>query len=220
MGRILGRVGRIRVKSMSFQPIKDIADLEALYGTPGQASVVKVAHRLIEEYLQLIQASPFFALASVGAEGLDCSPRGELGGAFAVHDEKTIIIPDRRGNNRLDSLRNIVGNPEIAMLFLIPGSHTTIRLNGTAIVTADDALLEAHQRDGKRPRSAIVVTIREIYTQCGRAVLRAGLWNPNNHVDLDKLPTPGDVLKAQTNGQIDGTDYDANWADRAAKTMW
>ena len=205
---------------MSFEPIKDIAVLEALYGTPGQASVVKVADRLTAEYLQLIQASPFFALATVSPEGLDCSPRGELGGAFTVHDEKTIIIPDRRGNNRLDSLRNIVANPEIAMLFLIPGSHTTIRLNGTAIVTADTALLKAHERDGKLPRSAIIVTIREIYTQCGRAVLRAGLWEQQNHVDLNKLPTPGDVLKAQSNGQIDGAEYDSEWSGRAAKTMW
>ncbi|MEM9574860.1 MAG: pyridoxamine 5'-phosphate oxidase family protein [Pseudomonadota bacterium] len=205
---------------MSFEPIVDIAALEGLYGTPGQASVVKVADRLTNEYSKLIQASPFFALGSVGPEGLDCSPRGELGGAFAIHDEKTIIIPDRRGNNRLDSLRNIVVNPEIAMLFLIPGSHTTIRLNGTAIVTADAELLAANERDGKLPRSVIVVTIREIYTQCGRAVLRAGLWDAENHVDLASLPTPGDVLKAQTDGEIDGKEYDANWAGRAAKSMW
>ncbi|MEM8540774.1 MAG: pyridoxamine 5'-phosphate oxidase family protein [Pseudomonadota bacterium] len=205
---------------MSYEPIVDIAALEALYGTPGQASVVKVADRLTNEYAKLIQASPFFALASVGPEGLDCSPRGELGGAFTIHDEKTIIVPDRRGNNRLDSLRNIVVNPEIAMLFLIPGSHTTIRLNGTAIVTADAELLAANERDGTLPRSVIVVTIREIYTQCGRAVLRAGLWDAENHVDLANIPTPGDVLKAQTGGEIDGKEYDANWAGRAAKSMW
>lgn len=220
MGRVFGGIARGGIEPMNYHPIKDIASLEALYGTPGQASVVKVADRLTPEYAKLIQASPFFALASVGLEGLDCSPRGELGGAFKIHDDKTIIIPDRRGNNRLDSLRNIVGNPEIAMLFLIPGSHTTIRLNGTAIVTADAALLAAHERDGKLPRSAIVVTIREIYTQCGRAVLRAGLWDKANHVDLATLPTPGDVLKAQTGGQIDGEEYDANWAGRAAKSMW
>lgn len=205
---------------MSFKPIERIADLEALYGTPSQASLVKVANRLTDEYRKLIQASPFFTLASVGPEGVDCSPRGELGGAFAIYDDKTIIIPDRRGNNRLDSLRNIVSNPQIAMLFLIPGSHTTIRLNGTAIVTADRALLEAHKRDGKLPRSAIVVTIREIYTQCGRAILRAGLWDTENRVDLKALPTPGDVLKAQTSGTIDGAQYDAEWQSRSSKTMW
>ncbi len=205
---------------MSFEPIANIDDLEALYGTPGEASVVKVAQQLTPEYRKLIEASPFFALASVGPDGLDCSPRGELGGAFSVHDEKTIIIPDRRGNNRLDTLRNIVSNPQIALMFLIPGSHTTIRLNGTAIVTANKSLLEAHERDGKLPRAAIIVTIREIYTQCGRAVLRAGLWNPENHVDLGDLPTPGDVLRAQTDGRIDGAEYDANWSGRAAKTMW
>lgn len=205
---------------MSFEPIENIIDLEALYGKPGEASVVKVADRLTDEYRKLIQASPFFALASVGPDGVDCSPRGELGGAFTIHDDRTVIIPDRRGNNRLDSLRNIVANPEIALLFLIPGSHTTIRLNGTAIVTADKALLDSQERDGKLPRSAIVITIREIYTQCGRAILRAGLWDPINHVDINNLPTPGDVLRAQTAGRIDGTQYDADWAGRAEKTMW
>lgn len=128
---------------MSFDPITTIEDLETLYGSPGEASLVKVANRLTPQYRALIDASPFFALATAGPEGLDCSPRGERGNAFQVLDEKTIVIPDRRGNNRLDSLRNIVANPEIAMLFLIPGSHTTIRLNGTAIVTADQALLDA-----------------------------------------------------------------------------
>lgn len=205
---------------MSFKPISTIEDLEALYGTPGEASIVKVADRLTPEYQKLIEASPFFALATAGSEGLDCSPRGERGNAFQVQDNKTIVIPDRRGNNRLDSLRNIVANPEIAMLFLIPGSHTTVRLNGTAIVTADEQLLKGNERDGKLPRSAIVVTIREIYTQCGRAVLRAGLWDPSNYPKLDDVPTPGDILRAQTKGRIDGAQYDVEWPDRAAKTMW
>lgn len=205
---------------MSFEALKDVAALEALYGAVGEASQIKVADRLTREYRALIEASPFFALATAGPEGLDCSPRGERGGAFFIHDEKTIIIPDRRGNNRIDSLHNIVRNREVAMLFLIPGSLTTIRLNGTAIVTKDAALLESMERDGKLPRSAIVVTLREVYTQCGRAVLRADLWNSDHFVDPKSIPSPGDVLKAQTDGRIDGADYDAQWAGRAEKTMW
>ncbi|WP_018688190.1 pyridoxamine 5'-phosphate oxidase family protein [Ahrensia kielensis] len=205
---------------MSFEAVKDVATLEELYGVPGQASQVKVAHSLTAEYRALIEASPFFALATAGPEGLDCSPRGELGGAFIIHDDKTIIIPDRRGNNRMDSLRNIVRNPEIAMLFLIPGSLTTIRLNGTAIVTTDEELLKSMERDGKLPRSAVVVSLREIYTQCGRAVLRAGLWDPETYVDPAAIPSTGDVLKAQTQGAFEGKAYDEEWAGRAEKTMW
>ncbi|WP_420578826.1 pyridoxamine 5'-phosphate oxidase family protein [Oceaniradius stylonematis] len=205
---------------MMFQAIDDIAALEALYGTPGEASLAKVATRITTEYRRLLEASPFFTLASVGPEGLDCSPRGEAGGAFTIHDDKTLIIPDRRGNNRIDTLRNIVRDPRVAFCFLIPGSKTTVRLNGTAIVTADADLLASMERDGQRPRSAIVVTIGEIYTQCGRAVMRAGLWDPARHVEPGSIPTPGDVLAAQTDGGIDGRAYDEAWPDRAAKTMW
>ena len=205
---------------MSFDPVTDIEELETHYGTPGQASIVKVADKLTKEYRTLISASPFFALASAGPEGLDCSPRGERGGAFQIVDDKTLIIPDRRGNNRLDTLRNIVRNPQVAMLFLIPGSITTVRLNGTAIVTVDKDLLSSLERDSKAPRSAVVVTIREIYTQCGRAVLRAGLWDPTSYVEPGQIPSPGDVLNAQTKGEIDGKEYDAQWPDRANATMW
>jgi PPOX class probable FMN-dependent enzyme len=203
-----------------FVPVSTEAELEAIYGKPGEASLLKVADRITPEYHAFLEASPFFAVATAGPEGLDCSPRGELGGAFRIHDEKTLIIPDRRGNNRMDSLRNIVRDPRIALLFLIPGSHTTIRMNGTALVTVDPGLLASFERDGKAPRSAVVVTVNEIYTQCGRAVLRAELWNPERHVEPKSIPTAGDVLKAQARGNFDGETYDKEWAGRAAKTMW
>ncbi|MCR9122824.1 MAG: pyridoxamine 5'-phosphate oxidase family protein [Phyllobacteriaceae bacterium] len=205
---------------MTFQAIDDVDALQALYGTPGEASLAKVATQITPEYRRLLEASPFFTLASVGPEGLDCSPRGEQGGAFTIHDDRTLIIPDRRGNNRIDTLRNIVRDPRVAFCFLIPGSKTTVRLNGTAIVTADEALLASLERDGQKPRSAIVVTVREIYTQCGRAVMRAGLWDASRHVDPTTIPTPGDVLAAQTKGGIDGKAYDEKWPERAARTMW
>lgn len=205
---------------MSFEAIKDIESLEALYGTPGEASIVKVADNLTPKYRALIEASPFFALASVGPEGLDCSPRGERGGAFKIKDDKTIIIPDRRGNNRIDTLRNIVRDGRIGMLFLIPGAGTTIRLNGKAIVTKDPSLLESLLRDGKEPRSAIIVTIEEIYTQCSRAIMRSDLWNSKHFIQHGDIPTVGDVLKEQTQGRIDSVKYDKEWPDRAKKTMW
>lgn len=204
----------------TYEPITGTGALEALYGTPGEASILKVAGRITPAYRALLEASPFFAIATAGPEGLDCSPRGERGSAFVIADDRTLIVPDRRGNNRMDSLRNIVRDGRIAMLFLIPGSGTTIRLNGTAIVTADGALLASLERDGTRPRSAIVVTVGEIYTQCARAVIRADLWNPDHFVEKGEIPTPGDVLKEQSGGAFDAETYDADWAGRAAKTMW
>ncbi|WP_421850928.1 pyridoxamine 5'-phosphate oxidase family protein [Oricola sp.] len=203
-----------------FPPVTTEDALEAIYGSPGEASVLKVADRITAEYRALLEASPFFALATSGPEGLDCSPRGELGGAFRILDDKTLVIPDRRGNNRIDSLRNIVRDNRVALLFLIPGSHTTIRLNGTAIVTVDEDLLASFERDGKAPRSAVVVTVNEVYTQCGRAVLRAKLWDPAHHVEPQAVPTAGDVLKAQSKGDFDSKTYDKEWAGRAARTMW
>ena len=205
---------------MNVPPVTDVETLEAIYGTPRGASLTKVAKEITPEYRRLLEASPFFTIASVGPEGLDCSPRGELGGAFVIADEKTLIIPDRRGNNRIDTLRNIVRDPRVAFLFLIPGSATTVRLNGTAVVTTDPGLLISLERDGQAPRSAIVVTVGEIYTQCGRAVIRAALWDAANHVDLAALPTVGEVLSAQSKGEIDAQEYDAKWPERAKETMW
>lgn len=203
-----------------YAPVTDVAELEAVYGEPAAASLTKVATRLTPQYRRLLEASPFFMIASAGAGGLDCSPRGELGGAFVIEDDHTLIIPDRRGNNRIDTLRNIVEDGRVGMLFLIPGSGTTVRLNGTAIITRDAALLERLARDGKEPRSAIVVTVGEIYTQCARAVMRADLWNPDHHVDAAHVPTIGDILKEASDGAFDGETYDREWSGRAEKTMW
>lgn len=204
----------------SYAPIETVGELEELYGVPGEASLLKVADSITPQYRRFLEASPFFTLATAGPEGLDCSPRGELGGLFRVLDDRTLAIPDRRGNNRIDSLRNIVRDNRVGMLFLIPGSVTTIRLNGTAIVTADPELLASFEKDGKTPRSVIIVTVGEIYTQCGRAVLRARLWDPAHHVDPAAIPTAGDILKEQSSGAFDSETYDKEWAGRAARTMW
>jgi PPOX class probable FMN-dependent enzyme len=200
--------------------ISTTEDLEALYGTPGEASLVKVADRLTPEYRRLIQDAPFVALATVGPEGVDCSPRGELGGVVHIHDDATLMIPDRRGNNRIDSLRNIVRDARVALLFLLPGSGTTVRLNGSAHISADPDLLASFAVKGKPPRSVIVIEIAEIYTQCARAIVRADLWNPEHHFKPGALPSPGDVLAAQTANRIDGKAYDEEWPERARKSLW
>jgi PPOX class probable FMN-dependent enzyme len=148
--------------------IATIEQLEAIYGYPNDASTVKVADRVTPSYRVLIEKSPFAALATCGPEGLDCSPRGDLAGFVRIHDEKTLMMPDRRGNNRCDSLRNIVRDPRVALMFLIPGSGTTLRINGRAQVSADPEHLASFKMDGKAPRTVIIMTVNEIYFQCAR----------------------------------------------------
>ena len=197
-----------------------IDQLEAIYGQPNEASTVKVADRITPQYRVLIDKSPFAALATCGPEGLDCSPRGDLPGFVRVHDETTLMMPDRRGNNRVDSLRNIVRDPRIALLFLIPGSGSTLRVNGRARVSADADLLASFKVDGKAPRTVIVMTVDEIYFQCARAIVRSDLWNPDRQVDPKSLPTPGQILAEMSENRVGGEDYDRAWPERARQTMW
>lgn len=200
--------------------INTVEELEALYGIPKQASLVKETDRMTPQYRKLIEASPFVALATAGPEGLDCSPRGEPSGCVRIHDDQTLMMPDRRGNNRIDSLRNIVSDPRVGLLFLIPGSGTTVRINGQARVSCDPDLLNSFAVEEKAPRSVIVITIDSIYFQCARAILRAGLWNPKRHVNGSDLPTPGQILSEMSGNTVGGADYDAEWSGRAEKTMW
>jgi uncharacterized protein len=200
--------------------IATIDQLEAIYGQPNEASTIKVADRITPQYRALIDKSPFAALATCGPEGLDCSPRGDLPGFVRVHDETTLMMPDRRGNNRVDSLCNIVRDPRIALLFLIPGSGSTLRVNGRARVSADADLLASFKVDGKVPRTVIVMTVDEIYFQCARAIVRSDLWNPDRRVDPKTLPTPGQILAEMSENRIGGEDYDRAWPERARQTMW
>lgn len=201
--------------------IKTIAELEALYlPEPGPASMVKVAHSVTSDYRRLIEASPFAALATVGPEGIDCSPRGDKPGFVRIHDDSTLLMPDRRGNNRIDSLRNIVRDPRCAFLFLIPGSGTTLRANGRAHLSIDPALLESFAVEEKAPRTVIVLEIDELYFQCARAIVRSELWNPERHVDPATLPTPGQILAGMTDNAVGGDPYDKAWPERAKATMW
>jgi uncharacterized protein len=194
--------------------------LEAIYGFPGETSTVKVADRITPSYRVLIENSPFAALATSGPEGLDCSPRGDVPGFVRVHDETTLMMPDRRGNNRVDSLRNIVRDPRVALLFLIPGSGSTLRVNGRAHVSADPALLQSFKMDGKAPRTVVVMTVQEIYFQCARAIVRSDLWNPDKRVDPKTLPTPGQILAEMSNNRVGGQGYDEEWPKRAQASLW
>ncbi|KAA0073626.1 pyridoxamine 5'-phosphate oxidase family protein [Tardiphaga sp. P9-11] len=203
--------------------IETIEQLEAIYGRfddIGEASTAKVADRVTAQYRRLIEVSPFAALATSGPEGLDCSPRGDLPGFVRIYDEKTLMMPDRRGNNRIDSLRNIVRDPRIALLFLIPGSGTTLRINGEAHLSADPALLESFAVTEKAPRTVVVMTVGEIYFQCARAIVRSDLWNPDKRIDPKTLPTPGEILAEMSERRVGGLDYDRAWPERARQTMW
>ncbi len=199
-------------------PIRDIAELEVLYGTPAAPSLRKVADRMTPGYARWIERARFCVLSTVGEGGTDGSPRGDDGPVVRVLDASKLALPDWRGNNRIDSLRNIVADPRVSLMFMVPGSRNVVRVNGAAIVTADAALCASFARDGNAPRSVIVVTIGEIYFQCARAVMRAGLWNSEDQ--SSGLPTPGDLLAEMTEGEVGGATYDAEWAPRAAKTMW
>ncbi|MCJ2073958.1 pyridoxamine 5'-phosphate oxidase family protein [Methylobacterium sp. J-030] len=201
--------------------VDSLAALEAIYHAPlAAASTVKVAGSITPDYAALIAAAPFAVLATSGPEGLDCSPRGDRPGFVRIADPRTLILPDRRGNNRIDSLRNIVRDPRVALLFLIPGSGTTLRVNGRALISADPDLLASFSVDGHAPRTALVITVDEIYFQCARAIIRARLWDPDARVDPTSLPSPGAILAALTAGEVGGQRYDADWPERAAKTMW
>ncbi len=206
---------------MSQHIVSSIAALEALYlPAPGAASTVKVSSRMTPDYRRLIEASPFAALATVGPEGIDCSPRGDKPGFVRIADDKTLMMPDRRGNNRIDSLRNIVRDPRCGFLFLLPGSGTTMRANGRAHLSVDPDLLESFAVDEKAPRSVIVLEIDELYFQCARAIVRSELWNPARHIDPATLPSPGEILAAMSENAVGGEPYDKAWPERAKATMW
>ena len=197
-----------------------VAELEAIYGQPGETSTVKEVARITPHYRAYIEASPYAALATSGPEGLDCSPRGDKPGFVRIHDDKTLMLPDRRGNNRIDSLRNIVRDPRVALLFMIPGVGNTLRVNGRAHLSVEPALLASFAVEDKAPRSVMVMTVEAVYFQCARALVRSELWNPARHVDPRSLPSAGQILAALSQERVGGETYDREWAGRAAQTMW
>ena len=197
--------------------IETIEELEALYGTPKAPSLVKVATKITPSYRRYIEAAPFVALSTVGPEGTDCTPRGDEGQVVFIEDNHTLALPDWRGNDRIDSLRNVVRDPRVSLMFMVPGSTTIVRTNGKAKVSANAELLARYGKHGKQPRTVMLITIEELYFQCARAVMRADLWRG---LAAPELPTAGDILKEMTSGEFEGVEYDKTWPDRAAKTLW
>jgi PPOX class probable FMN-dependent enzyme len=195
------------------------AELEAIYGQPMGAAVIKEIGHISEHYRRFIEASPFVVLATSGPEGLDCTPRGDPAGFVRVVDERTVMLPDRRGNNRIDSLRNIVRDPRIALLFLIPGIGRTLRINGRAAISVDPDLCASFTMEGKVPRSVIVVTADSVYTQCPKALVRSHLWDPSRHLPESALPSSGTMMKA-LQAEFDAETYDREYPQRLKETIY
>jgi uncharacterized protein len=200
--------------------IRDIAALEALYGEVNEASALKEISYLHPHYAAFVKASPFAVLATVGPHGLDASPRGDPPGFIEIVDDKTLLVADRRGNNRIDSLRNIIADPHIALLFLVPGVGETLRVNGTAEISTDPELLARFAVNDKAPRTMLVIHIESVFFQCSRALIRSELWNPDRHIDRKALPSTGQILAAVTDQRIDGETYDRELPPRLKATLY
>ena len=199
------------------EPIRDIETLEALYAVPLPATKAKVVAQLTPRYQQWIEASRFVILATVGPEGTDASPRGDDGSVVLIADPKTLLLPDWRGNNRLDSLRNIVRDGRISLMFMVPGCNNVVRVNAAAILTADPSVAGRFEKDGKTPATVIVATIGEVYFQCAKALMRSALWTSED--ESDRVPTAGQFIRELTDG-FDSEAYDAGYADYAKDRMW
>ena len=199
--------------------ISSIEALEALYGMPKERDLVKELNHITPYYRKLIDASPFMVVATGSPEGMDCSPRGDEPGFVRVVDENTLMFPDRRGNNRADSLRNIIRNPYIALLFMIPGIGVTLRINGKAEISVDANLLQSFAVANSPPKSVIVITAESVYFQCSRAIVRANLWDPDSFPEPGQVPTAGELLAELSDNKYGGEKYDLDWANRPGKKL-
>jgi PPOX class probable FMN-dependent enzyme len=200
--------------------VTSIEALERIYGQPYGPSLAKETDRVTTHYRAFIEAAPFFALATSGPDGLDCSPRGDAPGFVRVHDEKTLLVPDRLGNNRADSLRNILQDPRVALLFLIPGCGETIRVNGRAAISTDPALTQSFIVNGKTPRAVLIVTVDRIYYQCAKAIARSRLWDASRQVERKSLPSSGMILAELTDGKLGGEAHDRAAPERLKATLY
>jgi PPOX class probable FMN-dependent enzyme len=200
--------------------IRDEATLQALYGEVSPAAIAKEVDFIHPHYRAMIEASPFMAIASVGPEGLDVTPRGDPPGFVHVLNERTLLIPDRRGNNRLDTLRNILRDDRVALLFLIPGVGETLRVNGRASISVAPELIERFPFRGTLPKSVIVVRTESVYFQCPKALIRSELWNPEKHISRKSLPSTGTMLADITKGMLDGVAYDTAYPERLRQTIY
>jgi PPOX class probable FMN-dependent enzyme len=197
--------------------IESAEQLAALYGPVGDASRRKELPYLAPVYRQWIEAAPFAVLATCGPDGLDASPRGDTPGFVVVEDEKTLLLPERRGNNRVDSLRNILSDPRVALLFMIPGVGETLRINGQARISVAPALLERFAVQGKAPQCLLVIHVQTVFFHCARAMLRSRLWQAPRSA---AVPTAGEMLAALTAGELGGESYDRELPQRQRQTLY
>ncbi len=198
--------------------ISDERDLRAVIGHPQAKVVAKIADRLNELTRQFVERSPFVCVATASPEGgLDVSPRGDPAGFVEVLDERTLLIPDRPGNRIADTLTNLLADPRIALLFLIPGVGDTFRVNGRAVIVDDPELLAGSAVDGKLPRLGILVEVEQAYTQCSKALIRSDLWNPDRHIDRSELPRQGEIMRSLTTPDFDVEEYERERAARYAR---
>ena len=206
--------------SAPYDRIESIEQLESIYGEPARKSLIKEIDHISDHYRAFIEKAPFVTVATCGPEGLDCSPRGDPPGFVRVVDDKTLMIPDRRGNNRVDSLRNLVRDPRISLLFLIPGINETLRINGRAEIAVDPELCASFAINGKLPRSVLVVTVERIYFQCQKALVRSRLWDREAQIPRSDLPSTGRMLEALSEGDFDGAEFDRGYAEHLKKTIY
>ena len=200
--------------------ITTIEELEALYGTPVGPSLAKEIDHISEHYRLFIEKAPFVVIATSGPDGLDCSPRGDPAGFVRVLDRKRVLIPDRRGNNRLDSLRNLVADPRVSLLFLIPGVNETLRINGRARIIVDAALAASFAINDKTPKILLEVTADRVYYQCAKALVRSRLWSSEAQLPRSALPSTGQILEEITNREIDAAEHDRGYPERVKQTIY
>ena len=200
--------------------IATIEALEELYSAPSTGALIKEIDHVNAHYRAFIEAAPFVVLASCGPEGLDCSPRGDAPGFVRVRDEKTLLIPDRPGNNRVDNLRNLIRDPRIALLFLIPGVGETLRVIGRAAISLDPKLAQSFAVNGKAARTVLVVSVQSVYFQCSKAIVRSRLWDVETKIDRKRLPSTGTILAALSDGKLGGESYDRALPERIKKQLY
>ena len=203
--------------------ITSLEQLEQLYPPVIERSLWKEIDHINDHYQQFIERSPFLILATQGEGGVDCSPRGDPAGFVRVQDRSCLLIPDRRGNNRLDSLRNIIQNPRVGVIFLIPGVGETIRVSGRAEILHDEALCASFAISGKPASSVISLTVEKAYYQCQKALARSGLWDSSTWIDRGLLPTAGEMAEHFSRGQgeaFDAREYDANYPAHLKNTIY
>jgi uncharacterized protein len=200
--------------------VTTIEELERLYGAPSQAAIVKEINYISDHYRVFIEKAPFVIIASSGPQGLDCSPRGDPAGFVRVRDRKTVLIPDRPGNNRIDTLRNILSDPRVSLLLMIPGVGNTLRINGRAEIRADPALCAEFEMQGRAPRTVLSITAESVYFQCPKALVRSRLWSADAQVPRSELPSTGEILANLSNGDIDAAEYDSAYPARLKETIY